>query len=157
MKALNFSKKSWHYWLANLGNYNEDREDFCHYVRSAIVGVFVCAMIAVVALAVIVGVGDFIAWIVAMIVAGTYIEPRLPAQVTASLLFISAVIGILLGISLWNEKRKIRKLNEQIAREREILNAILEGKEPLPAPQPNFIQSAYKTLKEKTCFKVNLE
>jgi len=151
MKELNFSRDSWHYKLAQMGEYNPGRPDFCHYVRSVLLGGFFFFILCTFALAGIVCLGDFIAYIVAAYTTGLWfkLQPDLGAQIIICLLIFSAVIGALITIFLYKEKRREAKADR--------LRAAMALGEEMKEPEPGFIGHAYKSLKEKTCFKVKLK
>ena len=150
MKTLNFNKKSWHYWFAKMGDYDHSRPDFCHYVRSALMGMFFSAVISVFVAAAIYGTGDFIAWIIAMITTGLWFNlvPDLGAFVIGGTLIFAGTIAGLVGFSAFREKRRRAHFQK-------LQDAIRNGKQ-LVEPTPSFIVTAYRTFKDKTCFKINL-
>jgi hypothetical protein len=151
MKELNFSKNSWHYKLAKLGEYNEYRPDFCHYVRSAIFGGIIGLMFLFVGTMMMFFLGDFFAYLAAMVTTGLWfnLDPHLGAQVIIGLLLIATAIGCLISFHYFKEKRRE-------AKQQKLWEARERGEE-IPEPKPSFIATAYTSLKDKTCFRVRFE
>jgi flagellar biosynthesis protein FliQ len=83
MKTLEFKSNSWHYWLAtNLSDFREWRDtDICTYSRKVLMGFITLLILLAIVGAFCYVFGDFIAWIVAMIVRDELISPFMPAMV----------------------------------------------------------------------------
>ncbi len=144
MKTLNFNKKSWHYWVATkMGDFDFTAGDFCAYLRSVFLGLFFLLVIAA---------------FVALLMYFIGLELRAAYTCTFSKVctfgkteeaFADFVAGLtafagFLALCSRNEKRK--------ARIRAELNSGVRKPQ-----QPGFLAMAYKSLKEKTCFKVEFK
>lgn len=150
MKPLKFSKNSWHYKVATkFGGLEAWGDlDFCEYVRSVLLGIFLLSMIAIICFAGLFALADWMAWVSAMIITGSMITPSEPATIiTACWVIAFIIIGCVYGSRIYDNRKEARRL--------EAFKAWQAGGEYIPT-QPGFITMAYRTLKEKTCFRVEL-
>lgn len=145
MKTINLKAKSWHYFLAvKLGNFNPNSGDFCSYVRNVLFGLVLGSMFAAVvgflgaiAMGAIVNVSLYLYhWIV-----GTaYVANAFAQFATIATGVILLAIGFIFGSLVVREKLDDRKM----------------AKAALNEPD-SFLKSAYKSFKDKVCFKVNFD
>lgn len=144
MKTLNFKKNSWHHRLAKMGGFDRTcNQDFCTYTQRVLVGTFFFCILSVICVFIAGCFGDFIAWIIAMIKFGVYIEPNVFAQGVTVTIFVCSLMAMFVGYLRWKEKR------------RERLYALQRAGEYVE-PKPSFIAKAYESFKNKTCFKIKL-
>ena len=143
MKTLKFNSKSWHYWLATkIGSYRP-WGDFCSYVRNVLGGLFVAAMLAAIASGILLAIGmeiraAYTCWFTPVCTFG---KPEQAIAMGAGILaFIAAAIFGM--IQLQDYKERVRD---------EIHAGIRKRKEP------GFVKMAYRSIKEKTCFRVEFK
>lgn len=150
MKALTFNRTSWHYWLATkVGDYKEYHNDFCAYVRSVIFGAIVMTMISGLAIFAVYAVGRDVYALYTCHIAGwfgikmacTYGKFE---DVVTGLIVCMAFLVCLVWILI-----KLVQRGERISAE------IRRGERA--ERKPSFIKTAYKSIKEKTCFRVKFE
>lgn len=153
MEATKFSKKSLHWRLASYygplhNRHDSHQTDICTYVKAVSWG---CFKVFLITLAGMVGgglVGDFLAWITAMIVQGMKITPNEPALIVAMVIAVVGVFAIvLLGMVGWQKFSERRR----IARDRREADGGIVEEEP-----PTFIEEWIRKHKEKSCFKVEI-
>lgn len=144
MKTLEFKSNTWHYWLAaTVGSYESSDGNFCAYVRSVLFGAFVVLFM-----------GGLVGAL--MYAIGLEVRAFYTCFFTPVCTFgkdeqaIATGAGVILGVVvfaflyIWNENRK-----DQIRWE------IESGERK--QPEPGFISMAYKSIKEKTCFRVEFK
>lgn len=143
MKTLKFNSKSWHYFLATkIGDF-EDDGDFCAYVRSVIWGILGLLFLAAASAFVLYSLGRevyaaYTCWFTSVCTYGKFEQ-----AVVTGVSIMAAVVGFIFAL-IWNSNRRMR-----------IRNEIYSGKRA--APEPGFVKIAYKSIKEKTCFKVEFK
>lgn len=132
MKTVMFKEGSWHHWLAELGGHYRSDTDICTYTRAAFAGAgkVLLAVIGVILACLLVG--DTLAWTVAWAAHG-YAEPRLAAVVFLALLVVSAGLT-LLGLVLW-----------------------LYYEKAAPKLEHSFVANAWRSAKDRTCFRVQIK
>lgn len=149
MKTFNLNKKSWHFWLATrfgvMDKYEKDT-NFCRYFWSTVLGGFVFSMLTAV-----VGVATyFVGWIVYSWYQffATGFTMNEGVKVTLIIGALAAIAYALKLLFAFLEKRRRAK--------REAYYAIERAKEEgtYVEPEPGFLKQAYRSWKEKTCYKV---
>lgn len=165
MKEMAINTASWHYWVAKkLGKFNENKHlDFCAYVRRFLLGVLHGAFIGV-----LIGVA---AYLVASLVFFTYlfiVTGHLPKEGWYGVgIMLDAIIGGVIGILALacllffiTEKTKewVRESREE-RRQAQYLAAEAYYKEhgKYPEVQNGFLTEAYRTFKQKTCYRLRVE
>jgi hypothetical protein len=144
MKTLNFNKKSWHHWLAaTVASYDDDDGNFCSYVRSVLWGAFVVVVLSSMGGALLFAVGleiraAYTCWFTPVCTYG-----KSEQAITTGAEILAATFA-LCAFCIWNENRKMRIRIE-------IHNGTRQ------TSQPGFIALAYKSIKEKTCFRVEFK
>lgn len=143
MKTLKFNSKSWHYFLATrIGDFDDDG-DFCAYVRSVICGILGLLFVAAAAAFVLYSLGRevyaaYTCWFTPVCTYGKFEQ-----AVVTGVAIMAGVVGFIFAL-IWNINRRQRIRTEIYLGHR-------------PAPQPSFVKLAYKSIKEKTCFKVEFK
>lgn len=140
MKPFKIKRNSWHFWLAKQGGFNEySSQDICTYLRRMIAGslnVTLKAALAAFALAaaglILWSLWEALWWLFAG--SGTASNAAqcglaILVIVAASILFIALV-----RLRWWWNSRRVQQLKE-----------------------PGFITLAYRSVKDKTCVKIELE
>lgn len=146
MKTLTFNSKSWHYWLATtIGDYSPNRtnKDFCAYTRSVIFGAGVVLILSAIALFLLYSTGREVYALYTCLFTKVCTFNKFEQMFATGVVIVAGVAG-LMALFVWNENRKLA-----------IRIAISNGTRP--EPKPGFLKTAYKSLKEKTCFKVEFE
>lgn len=145
MKQLKINKKSWHYELAKIGcspfTVEFQVSDFCSYTRKVVRGFF-CAL-AIIALVSIVSY-FMIAQPLMYAISGfdsLFLKDNDIIRIGAVLWGLVTFIVVAAVIGTWSEKRKNLKAQQ-------------EHEHP---STPGFLTIWYRTIKEKTCFKVDFE
>jgi hypothetical protein len=141
MKTLEFKRNSWHYFLATkVGDYDEDSNDFCSYVRNFILGGAFLAAMSGVMLFLLYAIGRecYAFYTCFFTKACTYGSFESGFAIFVAII---ALVVLIIWFCCWNGNRL-----------RERRWAIEEGR--LPQPKPSFVKTAYKSFKEKTCFRV---
>ena len=141
MEPVIYNRKSWHYRLATVYGRCEEWNcnDICSYTTACISGLMTILAIIVFG-SVILGIpfADFIGWAAAVFNAGKLITMDSPAAAFASLMLTGILIVVLLGVGFrckkLAESGKIRHLSRLV--------------------KPAFINDAYYSWKEKTCFQI---
>lgn len=158
MKTLEFSKKSWHYLIATkLGPLHEHHEvtDFCRYVRAVIFGSLWGLCILIVGAVVLYALGDFLGWLVVSAINWQFVQPSLAVQIILMLL---ACVGIIAGAAVLVFGLYFGvKISREHLHERAYQKRYGDGSKEYVPPPPGFIESAWKTFKDKTCFRVELK
>ena len=172
MKAIDINKRSWHFWLASKVGWKQryyskklDRwmdTDFCSYVRWVILGIIVATIWGTL-LAGVAGIYLYsgyytVHWIIDMIHQGRFFKG--PPEMVP-FIFITGItlgVGIVLGLIWcvaqaleWRDHR--RYLASELARSK--LGQPTLGPTPVPK-EPTFVQVAYRSIKDKVCFRINL-
>ena len=134
MTPINIKVKSWHFWLAKFcDDYGVRRkDDICSYTRAVMIGLFFFAVLSLIALFFLACVADSLAWLAAVLVMWTFIDPS-P--------FASIAIGLGLGVVLVACIKFYRTIYQLRANQQE----------------PGFISVAYTAWKGKWCAPVMLQ
>jgi K+-sensing histidine kinase KdpD len=144
MKTLEFNANSWHYWLATkVASFDHDDSNFCAYVRSVLFGAFMISILAGFASAVLFAIGLEIRAFYTCFFTPVCTFGKNEQGIAIGFAILFAVIG-LIGLMVWHRNRVER-----------IRSEIYDGIRP--EPQPGFISMAYKSIKEKTCFRVEFK
>lgn len=122
MKAINVNENSWHHYLANYGDSCRDMHDICSYARAVMSGTMLLTLSCALAIGAIVGLADFVAWMIAMIVTWSFIHIGGFASIGLGL-----ILGLVLGFC--GNKFINRKKSEKVG----------------------FISIAYSSWKNKWC------
>lgn len=144
MKTLELKEKSWHYFLAVvMGNYKTGRGDFCSYIRNVFIGLFFTSVCATIVSAILFAIGMevramYTCWFTPVCTFGKDEQ----AIATGFAIIVLVVASIML--SIWYG-------NYQDDRRVEIECGIRQPR------QPGFVALAYKSIKEKTCFRVEFK
>lgn len=154
MKSITLKKNSWHYWLAtNIGDYKEYQNDFCAYVRSVLFSIIAGALIVTT----FGGIGLFILYVIGRevhalftcVISGWFGISTVCSygkfeEAATSFLVGLAICAAIIAVIVFSCKRKERIRKEIYAGRRKM-------------PEPSFITLAYRSLKEKTCFRVEFQ
>lgn len=143
MKTINLKNKSWHYFLAvTMGNFRVSSGDFCSYVRNVIFGFIFSVMLATVVgffgSALLAGAANLLLLAYHFFAGTAYVVPSFLAFGTVLLCAVLIVAGLAVAVIFTRNRLE----------DRSIAN---EGK------PDSFLKSAYKSLKDKVCFKVNFD
>ena len=134
MKALKFSKNSWHYWLATFGDDYRKLGDICSYTRAVIKGSMLFSLVVLLVIGATVIHANLFAWISSMIVYQTMFAPEILAGMGVGLYLLIFVLLLIGAINyLWNQYC-----------------------ECLDNQPDNFVAHAYHSFKDKFCVKVEI-
>jgi hypothetical protein len=146
--------ESWHHRLATfygpLTTWVDDREvDFCQYFWASTKGAFSVAGLIFIGGVVSLLLGDFAAWVTAMVVNGMWLSPDDPAFIMAALM----VFGIL-GVALF-----LFIDNVVIPTQRKVVNSIKRMSEtPVEDTTSfSFVKTWLYTFKHKVCVPVKVK
>jgi hypothetical protein len=151
---MEISRESWHYWVAaKWGGFESG--DFCHYVRRFLLGVLALFLLS--ALGVLIGYalisGGFVLY--KLVQTGHLLTPNgwwgLGFVIDIACLLVVAVVGALYGISKWFSYWRDGVRHQ---REEAIAAYISEHGEYPPPPEPGFVSKAYRSIKDKTCYRI---
>lgn len=135
---MKLSKNGSIYWLAKLGNNNENfiKSDLCTTTRKVFFGILYSIFITIMAVYVLMGVGYIPFYILLWIVSGTALMTE-----TLSVFIVLGILAsiALIGYSLFKGVKYVKK----------------ETTKKLESVE--FIQTAYKGFKEKVCFMVEVK
>jgi hypothetical protein len=167
MKAVDINKGSWHFWLASQVSWKQTYysnklckrvpTDFCYYVRRVILGFIWVAILASVALA-LAGLYLYsgyytVQWVLDMIHQGKFFQGPGEAGPFLFITSMTLAVGIALGVILciaqalkWRDTRCY--LARELARSRAEPTLLLK--------EPSFVQVAYRSIKDKVCFRINI-
>jgi len=151
---MKFFSESWHHRLATfygpLDTWEDDREvDFCQYFWAATKGAFSVAGLIFIGGLISLLIGDFGAWVMAMIVNDMWLSPDDPALVLAALMVIGS-LGVVLFLFIDNVV---------IPTQRKVVNSIKRMSE---TPVENttsfsFVKTWLYTFKHKVCVPVKVK
>lgn len=147
MKSLNFNRDSWHYKVATRwGGMPEWFEDtnICDYTRAVMKGLLGALLLATLAFALLYWAADTIAWWIAMLVTGVFIEepgPIILTGLTAFAIVVSSLSYALHRFSEWKLKRDEEKAG---------------AAKHTPRKPDSFVKKAWRSWKDKTCVRVTL-
>lgn len=146
MIALTVRTDSYAYRFATVYSNMSDwsrQTDICQYTRYVIRGVLAWMFCMAIACGVGYGLGDMVAWIVAMLVSWQAIVPNEPAAITAGILVaITALITVAIVFSSLRDWQ-YRRAQERAATEQQ-------------EREPSFIREAYSAFKHKHCVPVTI-
>jgi hypothetical protein len=139
LKTINLNAKSWHYFLAvTIGGFQSDSGDFCSYVRWVIAGAIALAFIttavgimAGIALLGAFGIGYALVHLlfgIAMFNNPIILICSIITSVVITFFALMLIVGYLKD--KWNNREQVEKPD-------------------------SFVKSAYKSFKDKVCFKVD--
>ena len=149
MKALTFNRKSWHYWLATkVGGYKE-YYDFCAYVRSVIFGAIVMTMLLALGAAALYAVGRDVYALYTCQIAGWFGIKMVCTYGPFEDVVSGFIVGILAVVIILYTVIKYMNYRESV------LDKIRAGERP--PKKPSFIKTAYRSIKEKTCYRVEFK
>lgn len=142
MKTINLNSNSWHYWLATtIASFKPDSGDFCSYVRNVAGGalLFTVFSMCVGALGamLLTGIGTGLVYLWGFLSGHGFHTTN--TWLLFSGLFTLVISTIAAFIFLWTYIKNIR--DERLA------NA--------PPKPDSFLKAAWKSFKDKVCFKVN--
>lgn len=159
MKAIKMNSKSWHYKIAtNFGSYRSwgsGSGDFCDYVRNFILGLFMLSIfcgLGLVALYFLVRLlwSGYTCWISRMFGTSMACTFGNPEQITLGIVvFACFALLFIKGVTWLIEYEREKKHAQQIA--------LLRGEISHKDVRPGFIVSAYRSIKEKTCYRIEFE
>ena len=146
MKTINLNKKSWHFWIATtLGIFRPDSGDFCKYVRNVIGGsIFGLMIAAAVGFVVAVLGGGLINIAIYLydILTGHPYTITNPVMQAGSIILLVSIVMVGIGFIVAYVKGKIEEHKYATS----------------GVDQPDsFVANAYKSIKNKVCFKVNFK
>lgn len=155
MLSLTFKEKSWHAWIVDhwTPTCATEYNNLCSYFWIVVFGLLVLSLIALFALALVVGFTFDVAWVFGY---ESFIDPKSKAWEAFShfhhvwqmcALLTNVCLGLIsvfavIGISCW-----LAGLAE--SRTRKIRN--------YPIKQPGFIKASFLTFKDKVCYKIKFE
>lgn len=136
MKTVKVNKKSWHYWLADIGGFVEWKDnDICTYRSAVIKGMGEISFLALIASLVFglgaVIIGDLIGWGIACFIYGVFIQPSQYALSALIVLGIAALASSFFGV-------------------------VVGGKLIINSHKPEFITTAYQSWRDKVCHKIEI-
>jgi hypothetical protein len=140
MKELNFNKKSWHFFLANMNGSQQHKQstDLCSYTRNALIGAFIAVLCTIIF--------AFSAYIVVNMLFALVFSIAYSAVIMTEAAFVGwmAAFCILMYLLLISviEAASNRRMN-RVERN-------------FKSKPDGFIVNAYKGFKDKFCVKVNL-
>lgn len=145
MKTLKLNQNTWHYWLATkVGDFDTyDGGDFCSYVRNVIWGALALLFACAVASFVLYSLGREIYAAYTCFFTPVCTYGKFEQAVATGVAILTGVVGAV-ALMIWNSNRRMA-----------IRIAIANGSRP--EPQDGFVKVAYKSIKEKTCFKVEFK
>lgn len=165
MKEMAINKASWHYWVAKeLGGFKASKHlDFCAYVRRFLLG-----MLGALALSCI---GALILYMVVSLAFFCYLfitTGHLPKDGWYGIgIMFDAIIGgvigvfaavIALAVGVEKLKEYVKKSNDARRHERYLAaEAYYEQHGKYPEIQDGFLTEAYRTFKQKTCYRLRVE
>jgi uncharacterized membrane protein len=156
VKALEISRESWHYFVAAKWGKYEDG-DFCHYVRRFLLG----SLLMLLAAAGIVFVGYAVVSglyvVYQFVMTGHWIKPDgwwgVGAVLDCVVLLTALIMAVLYQVSKYIKYRKDEARNQR----RAALDAYFDEHGCYPAaPEPGFVSKAYRSIKDKTCYRIAL-
>jgi hypothetical protein len=145
LKTINLKTNSWHYFLAvKMGDFRPSSGDFCSYVRNVIGGSFLTLFLATAASALgsalLAGVAN-IGLLIYHWLTGTAYTPNGFLVFGTVILLTVTLVSALLFFSVWFKDWR---------EERQLVNQAINKPD-------SFLKSAYKSFKDKVCFKVNFD
>jgi hypothetical protein len=132
MKTLTVNRNSWHYRLAKLGNVRPYELNICNYIRCFLGGVGYITFCAALVFIACFLVGDFLAWVAAMLVNLIYFDPGVAALIATSIFGAAFLFLLCFLISHF-------------------------GVKAFESADSSFIGAAYDSFKNKYCFKVKVQ
>ena len=140
MKTITIDKNSWHYRLLDKLDFYV-APDICSYTRKVLGALFLVGLMACFSLYILGALTNIAIWLVVCLQHSVWFQPEPWALgTTIAVLGFVFIIGIVLG-AVWiaetNTKRKIRRRNNN---------------EP-----DGFVTEAYKSFKDKVCYRVDFK
>lgn len=150
MESKNFSLNSWHWRLVSgVGTlrgaeYVEAGEtystDICTYIRAVIKALIAVAIMTLLVLGIVFITAHGIAYLAAIILNGTFVEPNFHAIVfMVSAIVIISVLGLTYAHTKYREWKDERDYNKIVSNKPD-----------------SFVTAAYRKFKDKTCFRVEV-
>lgn len=155
MKDIQIKRSSWHYWVAsNLGGWNRRREtDFCDYIRHVILAVIALGLYLLAAVLYLWSGYDWVVWVHGALFHGSSEHmpkfARLFVTVSGVALFVGCAIVIAFGVE------HLKYCLEERAYQRRLIKSKRYHVAAVPK-EPSFLQHAYRSLKDKVCFHMNI-
>lgn len=157
MKNITIKRNSWHFWVAcNLGGrrWSSTNQDFCAYVRRIILGLFLGTFLFSFCLFFVIlyfwSGYEWATWVRGILFHGAHSAmPKfaIPFVVVNS---VALLIGVILGLS-WAVTSLKNYLDDRACERR----VKVQQKSIVPK-EPSFAQTAYRSVKDKICFKMNI-
>jgi hypothetical protein len=165
MKEMAINKASWHYWVATeLGGFKPKKHlDFCAYVRRFLLGMLGAFVLSCI--------GAFILYLVASLLFFGYLFittghiPKegwfgvgimLDAIIGGVIAVFAVVIALAVGVErlkeYLRETKKARQHEQYLAAE-----AYYQEHGKYPEVQDGFLTEAYRSFKQKTCYRLRVE
>lgn len=148
MKSLEFSKESWHYHLATVyGDMSKWREvtDLCTYVRYVGFGAFMACVVTVAVSAILYMYTNFFMWVYVCL---RYSYTRMDDSAWLAA-FTFMCVGVVLAFKLFGMVAE-KYRNKRWAQRVEQGYIQLESK-------PSFLAKVYDSIKNKTCYRIELK
>ena len=146
MKTLNFSKNSWHYWVAEFGCFdNSVTDNLCGYIWQVIQGLFFLTWLTfIVVFFAYCTLAEPVVYLYTVYQTGIWVKPDDFLQVGIGLwcgiILFTIFSAIAHTLSNYKEKRREARYNE-------LYNGI-------PAPKDSFIVAVWRKFHDKTCAKI---
>ncbi len=157
MKAINFKKNSWHAWIVRGPGclYQLDwlaengKIDICRYTRSfirgVILGILFLAFILMVAALLIIPNISFGMYLYASYQAGHFLPWTTNETALVRIAIIVDSVTFLIAMIAYVIPKTISKIRSLIGQKERVVK------------EPGFVKVAYRSFKDKVCFKVNLQ
>jgi hypothetical protein len=145
MNTVTLNKKSWHYWIASEGSdVSVNADSMCEYVWLVFKGIIRLSIFALVLLVVLGSYLDLF-WTIWLAIQAHLHQTKMPEVDTAAQVAIgfTGVAIFLFGVILYTE-----------------IAEYLEYRRPAEDPTPtsdSFVLNAWRTIREKTCVKVQFK
>lgn len=148
MKAVTINRGSWHFKLLRNFGLDQREMDLCLYIRRMLIAFVLASLIALACLGALVLVGNFLAWVAYCLYAGTLVPANGPTSAVLAILALASLVGvvrlIVKGLTAWSEHRYYKNIQ-------------IKQDPNYKEPEPSFVEVAYTTIKQKTCFKVEFK
>ena len=130
MKKIQINSNSWHYRFINGITQGDVAYDLCGYTRQLIGYSMLAAAVLIILLCLIGAVGDFFAWVSAMIVMQAWIDPYVGAGVLLVVIVMVALFAAACGI------KKLVDRDDETAQ---------------------LVRGAYESFHDKVCFRIEVK
>lgn len=147
MKSLNFNRESWHYKVATeLGGLPKwfETTNICEYTRAVLKGAIMMMIVAAAAFGLLYWVAITIAWWIAVLYTGVFIDASGPIVLSGIVIIFTVVSAVTILINRfqgWLYARQCKKHREC---------------DYAPPKPDSFIKKAYRSWKDKTCVRITL-